>query len=155
MIRLSKKGEYALRALVEIAQAAPEGQLVSIATIAKRTRIPEKFLEQILLIFKNGGVLKSKRGMVGGYGLNRPPSSISLQEIYRLTEGPLASLPCLDPENKGDCSCPDRDLCPIRISLKTLHEALLEPLKHQTLATLLSEIQQCKSKKMSSGQYDI
>ena len=96
-MRLSKKGEYAVRALVEIgfeAHHRPQS-LIQISTVAQRTNIPEKFLEQILLALRNGGVLKSKRGVEGGYSLAKPPDDITLGEVIRLLDGPLAPIPCV------------------------------------------------------------
>ena len=78
-MRLSKKGEYAVRALVEIgfeSHLRPKN-LIQISTVAQRTNIPEKFLEQILLALRNGGVLKSKRGVEGGYSLAKVPDEIT------------------------------------------------------------------------------
>ena len=74
-MRLSKKGEYAVRALIEIGfeSTARPNSLIQISTVAQRTNIPEKFLEQILLALRNGGVLKSKRGVEGGYSLAKTP----------------------------------------------------------------------------------
>jgi Rrf2 family protein len=91
-MRLSKKGEYAVRALVEIGFEAHQrpDSLIQISTVAKRTNIPEKFLEQILLALRNGGVLKSKRGVEGGYSLAKTPKDITLGEVIRLLDGPLA-----------------------------------------------------------------
>jgi Rrf2 family protein len=87
-MRLSKKGEYAVRALVEIGFEAKlrPNSLIQISTVAKRTNIPEKFLEQILLALRNGGVLKSKRGVEGGYSLAKTPEEITLGEVVRLRE---------------------------------------------------------------------
>jgi Rrf2 family protein len=79
-MRLSKKGEYAVRALIEIGFESTNrpNTLIQISTVAQRTNIPEKFLEQILLALRNGGVLKSKRGVEGGYSLAKAPEEITL-----------------------------------------------------------------------------
>ena len=93
-MRLSKKGEYAVRALIEIGFEAKQrpGSLIQISTVAKRTNIPEKFLEQILLALRNGGILKSKRGVEGGYSLAKDDDEITLGEVIRLLDGPLAPI---------------------------------------------------------------
>jgi hypothetical protein len=81
-MRLSKKGEYAVRALIEIGfeSKSRPNSLIQISTVAQRTNIPEKFLEQILLALRNGGVLKSKRGVEGGYSLAKGSDDITLGE---------------------------------------------------------------------------
>jgi len=88
-MRLSTRSEYACLALLYLAARHGEG-LVKIEEIARRQRIPRKYLEQILLTLKQAGYLRSKRGASGGYALARPPGKISVAEIVRLMDGPLA-----------------------------------------------------------------
>src|ERR1700683_5330724 len=116
-MRLSKKGEYAIRALVEIGFESHlhPNSLIQISTVAERTNIPEKFLEQILLALRNGGVLKSKRGVEGGYALAKPPADINLGEVVRLLDGPLAPIPCVSHSAYERCSCPDAESWGLRI----------------------------------------
>ncbi len=87
-MKLSKKSEYGVRALVEIAMRSRNGEgWYQIAQIAEATRIPEKFLEQILLALKNGGILKSRRGIDGGYALNEKPESVCMDQVIGLLDG--------------------------------------------------------------------
>jgi Rrf2 family protein len=79
-MKITKKGEYAMRALVDLALNYDRG-MRQIQDIVREERIPEKFLEQILVVLKNGGFVHSKRGIGGGYFLNKPPEEISLGEI--------------------------------------------------------------------------
>lgn len=88
-MKLSKKGEYALRALMDLAFHYGNGVEPS-QEIAANGQIPQSFLEQILLTLKNGGLLESRRGAEGGYQLKRPPGEITLGEVIRLIDGPLA-----------------------------------------------------------------
>lgn len=88
-MKLSKKGEYALRALIHI-YFEKTRDVVSIHEIARTERIPLKFLEQIFGALKKGGILTSRRGVAGGYRLSRPAKEIFLGDIIRLIEGPLA-----------------------------------------------------------------
>ncbi len=90
-MRLSKKAEYALRAMTAMARGG-EGANFSIQEIAQAEGIPLKFLEQILLALKNGGLLRSKRGVGGGYQLLVPPTRISLGSIIHLIDGPFDPL---------------------------------------------------------------
>jgi len=90
-MRVSKKSEYAVRALVEIALRQGDGNgWRQISQIADATRIPEKFLEQILLILKKRGLLQSRRGVVGGYALNTDPASIDMDMVIQILDGDSA-----------------------------------------------------------------
>jgi Rrf2 family protein len=88
-MRISYRGLYALEALLHLAAAYERG-LVKIREIADRERIPEKFLEGILVALKNARVVSSQRGREGGYRLRRPPSEIRVGDVVRLIDGPLA-----------------------------------------------------------------
>jgi len=90
-MRISHRGLYALKALLNLA-AAHEGGLVKIHEIADEEDIPVKFLEGILVTLKNARLLSSKRGREGGYRLRRPPSEIMIGEVVRIMDGPLAPL---------------------------------------------------------------
>ena len=90
-MRLSTRSEYALLALVDLASCR-RGDVVRIEDLAERQQIPRKYLERILLILRKGGYLKSRRGRAGGYELARPANRISLAEVVRLMDGPLASV---------------------------------------------------------------
>jgi Rrf2 family iron-sulfur cluster assembly transcriptional regulator len=86
---ISTRTEYATRALLDLALAR-EGAVTKTADVAKRQRIPKKYLEQILLLFKREGILRSKPGLNGGYMLARPARQITLAEVVRAIDGPLA-----------------------------------------------------------------
>ena len=95
MHMLSKKAKYALKALFALSQDNVNGQKsMLIADIAKQERIPKKFLEAILLDLKNDGILYSKRGKTGGYALRKTPDQISVGQVIRVIDGPLALIPC-------------------------------------------------------------
>ena len=89
---ISAQAKYALRALIELA-ALPEGKSMLTAEIAERQKIPKKFLEQILLTLKRAGLVQSRRGAQGGYGLLKPAGDISFAQVLRLIDGPIAPLP--------------------------------------------------------------
>ena len=88
-MRLSRKGEYACLALIELSRNYDK-TLVKIEDVSKKEKIPKKYLEQILLTLKKAGYLQSKRGAEGGYKLARAPNKISLAEVIRLMDGALA-----------------------------------------------------------------
>jgi Rrf2 family protein len=156
-MRLSKKGEYAVRALVEIGFEAHQrpGALIQIATVAQRTNIPEKFLEQILLALRNGGVLRSKRGVEGGYSLAKPSDQITLGEVIRLLDGPLAPIPCVSLTAYERCSCPDEESCGLHIAMKQVRDALAGILDSYQLSRLIGEVQKHRSTRTTEWQFDI
>ena len=90
-MKVSKKGEYGIRALCQLAERQGEG-VVQIREIARLESIPRKFLEGILLQMKSAGLVRSRRGVEGGYALARPPEDITLGEVIRLLDGPLAPM---------------------------------------------------------------
>ena len=85
-MRISAKGEYAIKALLDLAINYDKG-LIPIHGIAERQGIPQRYLEQVLLVLKRGGLLVSRRGASGGYHLVRPPDEISVGEVIRAVEG--------------------------------------------------------------------
>lgn len=107
-MKISKKGEYALRAMIYLALNYDKGT-VQIRDIARRENIPEKFLEQILLTLKKAGLLQSRQGIGGGYSLIRPPNEISLAEVIRIIDGPLAPLSCVS--QWAYVKCPEEQNC--------------------------------------------
>ena len=155
-MRLSKKGEYAVRALVEIGfeSSSRPNNLIQISTVAQRTNIPEKFLEQILLALRNGGVLKSKRGVEGGYSLGKDPENITIGEVIRLLDGPLAPIPCVSQTSYEPCSCPDQETCGLHIAMKEVRNALAGILDKYTLRRLIKEVQVHRNRK-SEWQFEI
>ena len=132
-VMLSQKAKYALRALLELAQAGP-GEALLISDIAERQRLPKKFLEQILLELKRRGIVQSKRGKNGGYALLKPPSVISFGEIVRIVDGPLAPLPCLSRTAYRRCDdCVDEARCAIRRVFAVTHAATAKVLDETSL----------------------
>lgn len=91
-MKISRKAEYALRAVLAMSRSVP-GTVFSIHSLAMDERIPLKFLEQILLVLRKGGLLNSRRGAGGGYHLARPAVRITVGEVIELVDGPLEILP--------------------------------------------------------------
>ncbi len=91
-MRISAKGEYAIRAMLHLSLCHREGKqtLVPIQDVARRQGIPQRYLEQVLLLLKRAGFLASKRGSAGGYHLVRPPGEVSVGDVLRVVEGSLA-----------------------------------------------------------------
>src|ERR1044071_6196349 len=107
-MKLSKKGEYALRSLINLGIAAEVGRsLVQASELAESEQLPVKFLEQILQSLKDGGFVVSARGKFGGYRLARRANEIPIGRVVRLIDGPLAPIGCVSQTAYTKCSCPD------------------------------------------------
>ncbi|NGM46258.1 Rrf2 family transcriptional regulator [Rhodobacter sp. SGA-6-6] len=114
---ITQKMKYALKALLALAdEAAKEKpQALTIEEIARRSGTPKRFLEHILLEVRNAGVIASTRGRAGGYSLIKKPAEISISELLRTIDGPIAPLPCLSRRAYQRCEdCSDEAACRIR-----------------------------------------
>ena len=132
-MRISTKGEYASRAMLELALHHDEGPL-HIRDISAAQDIPLRFLEQILLQLKRAGYLRSKKGPNGGYYLAKAPSRISAAEIIRVMDGPLAPIDCVSVTARE--VCPREQVCGLRGLWKETRDAIASILEKTTLADL-------------------
>jgi len=125
-MKLSKKGEYALRAMIALSSNYEKG-LLQISRISEKEKIPQKFLEQILLDLKKAGLLQSKRGINGGYGLIKPPGEISLAQVIRIIDGPLAPLGCVS--TWAHIRCPEEKRCGLQRVMLDVRNAIAKILE--------------------------
>ena len=102
-MRVSTRGDYACRALLSLTLHADEDGPTSVRDIAERTGLPQPYLEQILLALKGAGLVRSKRGVGGGYVLARDPSQIRLSEIVAAVDGPIVLGDFGQPHQDGAC----------------------------------------------------
>jgi Rrf2 family protein len=141
MKMLQKKSKYAIRALLALARNSDQGPML-IADLAAKERIPKKFLELILLELRNKGILQSKKGKGGGYFLGRKPEAISLGEVIRALDGPLAPVPCVSHTAYRTCDeCEDELTCGIRAVMHDVRDATAAILDRESLADLLHRIE--------------
>jgi Rrf2 family protein len=141
MKMLQKKSKYAIRALLALAGKSDQGPML-IADLAAQERIPKKFLELILLELRNKGILQSKKGKGGGYFLGRKPEAISLGEVIRALDGPLAPVPCVSHTAYRTCDeCEDELTCGIRAVMHDVRDATAAILDRESLADLLHRIE--------------
>ena len=143
-MRLSKRGEYGLRAMIVLTgdpKTDPEPPMIMIKDIAKRENISIKFLGQILVALKNGGLLHSKMGIGGGYYLAKPPSEITLGQIIRILDGPIAPIKCVSQIAYEPCDCPDEDLCGLRMVMFDVREAMVNILDKTTLEEVSTRVE--------------
>lgn len=137
---LSKKSKYGLKAMLLLA-ARCDARPVLVGEIAASEGIPKKFLDQILLELKRHGVVESRRGKAGGYLLARPPADISLGEIVRILEGPLALIPCVSETAYRRCDeCRDEATCGLRLAMKRVRDATASILDGTTLADINHQV---------------
>jgi Rrf2 family protein len=137
-MKLSRRGEYAIKALQELALADPASGSTT-ALIASRARIPEPFLNQIMLTLKNAGLVRSRRGAHGGYILSRPPATIFIGEIARSVDGPLAPIPCASVTAYEPCpTCPEPQSCNLQLLMRRVRDAIADILDQTTLADLVA-----------------
>jgi Rrf2 family protein len=134
-MKLSLRGEYALRALLVLGMNTDK-EVIRIQTISDEQNIPKRFLEQILNELKVAGILESRRGIAGGYRLKSPPETITLAEVIRLIEGPLAPVNCVSEKFYEKCTCPNEAKCGIRSVMKDVREAIVKVLEQVTVAQL-------------------
>ncbi|MBS0156013.1 MAG: Rrf2 family transcriptional regulator [Nitrospira sp.] len=135
-MKLSKKSEYGLRALLELATTYGKAMLQR-QEIAARQHIPIEFLEQILLMLKRAGLVSSRRGMKGGYALIKQPKDITLGQVIRILDGPLAPISCVSKTAYQKCNeCPyaNTPRCPVQEAMGTVRDAIAGILDHYSLA---------------------
>lgn len=140
-MKLSLRGEYALRALVVLGLNF-DNSVLRIQTISQQQNIPKRFLEQILTDLKKLGVVESRRGITGGYRLALSPEQITLAAVIRHIEGPLAPVSCVSERFYKRCSCPDELRCGIRSVMRDVREAIVKILESVTLAQLCERVKQ-------------
>jgi Rrf2 family protein len=137
---LSRKSKYGLKALLVLAHEDGAGPVL-VSEIASREAIPQKFLEAILLDLNRRGLVQSKKGKGGGYFLRRAPAEITVGDVIRSLEGPLALVPCVSQTAYTPCvECVDERTCGIRLAMKEVRDATAQILDHLTLADVNKRI---------------
>ena len=132
-MKISTKGRYALRMLIDLAEHEGDG-FIALKDIAERQSISKKYLEQIVPILSRSGILRTNRGSQGGYALAKEPEHVTVGEILRLTEGSLSPVACL----AGDpAQCPRSADCPTLPVWQGLNRVINEYLDGITLRSIL------------------
>ena len=137
-MKLSKRGEYALRSMINLGIAAKvKRSLVRVTELAKAEDLPVKFLEQIIQQLREAGYVESVRGRHGGYRLAKPAGEIHIGEIVRLIDGPLAPIGCVSQTAYEPCNCPDEVHCGLRMLMLDVRNAIAAILDRYTLADVV------------------
>ena len=153
-MKLSVRGEYALRALLVLALNYDES-VVRIQTISEQQKIPKRFLEQILNDLKSAGIVESRRGVAGGYRLARRPEEIPLAQAVRHIEGALAPVSCVSERFYEKCSCPDESRCAIRSVMKEVRDAVVKIMERLTVADLCERSRNLQQQPLSPFDFNI
>jgi Rrf2 family protein len=153
-MKLSVRGEYALRALLVLGLNYNHA-VVRIQTISTQQNIPKRFLEQILNDLKSAGIVQSKRGAAGGYRLARHPQEISLASAVRHLEGALAPVGCVSERFYEKCSCPDESRCAIRSVMKEVREAVVKIMEKVTVADLCDRARKLQQEPVHPSDFSI
>lgn len=137
-MKLSKRSEYALRALIDLGIARELGRpILQVAELAAKEQLPVKFLEQILTQLRVAGYVETKRGKAGGYSLAKPSARIKLGAVIRLLDGPLAPIACVSQSDYRPCTCPDEAHCGLRMLMLDVRNAIARILDRATLAQIV------------------
>ena len=138
-MKISTRGRYGLRALVELANCE-YGKCIPLRTVAERHGMSEDYLEQLFAPLKKAGIVKSVRGAQGGYKLSRPANEISAAEVIRVLEGTLSPVDCLEDETY-ECPAASCVNCSTRPVWEKLYAGVNEVLETIRLADLIEETQ--------------
>ena len=137
-MRLTKKAEYGLRAIINLGIAQALGRnRVSVADLAFADNLPMKFLEQILITLREAGYVETQRGKNGGYFLAKDAKTVKMGDLVRLLDGPLAPIACASQTAYEPCSCADEDHCGLRMLMIDVRNAISGILDRYTLADVV------------------
>lgn len=129
--------KYALKALIHIANHQDTEGCVKAHDIAEQAQVPKKFLEQILLDLKKGRILNSKQGNIGGYYFVKKPEQVTLADVYRMIDGPIALVACASKNFYEPCDdCPNEAECSIRLALIEVRDETLKILETKNIAQM-------------------
>jgi Rrf2 family protein len=135
---LTKKGEYALRAMIQLGIAKSIGRdVVPVSELANTDRLPLKFIERILLELRGAGYIETQRGKQGGYAVAKPMEKITMGELVRVIDGRLAPIACASETEYSRCTCPDEEHCGLRMLMIDVRNAIANILDRYTLADVV------------------
>ena len=133
---ITKKTDYATRAVLALAISHRDHQAVNVPDLAARVAVPAAFLQQIMSQLREAGIVRSERGPSGGYRLNHPPAEISLERIVRLFQGPLAPIACATRTNPEPCAMESG--CALQQVWSEVRDRTIEILESTDFAVLAS-----------------
>ena len=135
-MRISTRGRYGLRAMIDLAARGGGGASVTLKSIAQRQGISENYLEQLISPLKKAGYVKSIRGSLGGYILNKSAGDISVGDILRILEGDMYPVECLSDETLGSCGKAGCESCVTKPVWQKMYDSINDVLQSFSLADL-------------------
>nr|WP_296006049.1 Rrf2 family transcriptional regulator [uncultured Blautia sp.] len=147
-MKLSTKGRYGLRALIDLALYSEKEEAVSIQSISERQRISDSYLEQLMRKLKKEGLIQSIRGAQGGYRLAKPAEEISVGDVLRALEGSIEAVSCGAGNNEH---CQGEDLCVARYVWQEINKSIQETVDSIMLSQLVEESRRVREK----GQIEV
>ncbi|HTI83631.1 MAG TPA: Rrf2 family transcriptional regulator [Acetobacteraceae bacterium] len=144
---LSSKAKYALRAVLRLAEGASSGEWLQTGDVAEHEQVPRKFLEAIFVQLRDHGIIESRRGAQGGHRFLRDPATISVADIIRILDGPLALTPCASRTRFRQCAdCVDISECRLQPLMQQARDAIAGVLENCSLAELARTHQTSKKR---------
>jgi len=134
-MKITYKGDYALKSVLDLAFQYDLNEPSPLSDISKRQDVPEKYLEQIMLILKKAGIVQSKRGKGGGFLLARAPEDITVGEIVRIIEGPVEPIACANLD--GEIDCKDENQCAFRAVWSEVSAAISDIVDNTTFENIM------------------
>ncbi len=141
-MHINYKTDYALKVILHLSRNYPD-KMEHIKDISQKQDIPKKFLEQVLLLLKKGGFLKSKKGPNGGYSLKTPPDQISMGDIIQYVDGSVSPISCIDAG--GDETCDFSSFCVFRPIFLDVEKSILNIINNKNFKDLMIEEDKIKS----------
>jgi len=135
-MKITFKGDYALKTVLDLALHY-NGELVTSHDLSQRIDAPVKFLEQVLLELKKGGLIESRRGNLGGYILSKPPAQITVGDVVRLIEGPIEPISCV---KEGYSNCSDIHKCVLKRMWQKVAKATSDIVDTVTFEELVNQV---------------
>jgi len=143
-LKLTTKGRYGLRAVIDLAMYA-KSEPVSLSDVAERQNISISYLEQLIAKLKKAGIVQSTRGAQGGYALAKAPEEISVGEILRALEGSLSPVDCSAVDGEGETECSASNFCVTKYVWKRINDSINDTVNNMFLSELLEESEKVKS----------
>ena len=147
---LSQRAKYGLKALLALARTGGD-EPTRISDLAHDEHIPKKFLELILLELKKHGLVESRKGVGGGYILGKPADLITMGEVVRILDGPLAPIACVSQTAYERCpDCPDEQACGVRFVMKQVRDGIADILDNTAITDVIAAVP--RKKRRAAGR---
>jgi len=145
-MKITYKGDYALKAILDLSFHYESGEVVPLSDISRRQDIPVQYLEQIMLVLKGAGYVQSRRGVGGGFQLAKPPRDITLGEVVRLIDGPIEPISC--GKRDYDSNCGEEETCAFREVWLEVTDRISEVVDRIAFADIMHRVRELREQKM-------